>query len=66
MLWIKTALLQPGDGTHVITLEGPITVDEANDKVTFDYWTWAQPVKTMNTTLTSFKANYIGNITASF
>ncbi|MWC27108.1 hypothetical protein [Paenibacillus sp. MMS18-CY102] len=66
VLWIKTALLQPGDGTHVITLEGPITVDEANDKVTFDYWTWAQPVKTMNTTLTSFKANYIGNITASF
>lgn len=65
VLWIRTALLG-GSGTHVITLEGPITVDEANDKVTFDYWTWAQPVKTMNTTLTSFKANYLGNITASF
>jgi hypothetical protein len=65
VLWIRTALLG-GSGTHVITLEGPITVDEANDKVTFDYWTWAQPVKTMNTTLTNFKANYLGNITASF
>jgi len=66
VLWIRTVLLADLPGTHVITLEGPITVDEANDKVTFDYWTWAQPVKTMNTTLTNFKANYLGNITASF
>ncbi|GFN30044.1 hypothetical protein [Paenibacillus xylaniclasticus] len=66
VLWIRTALLQPGDGTHVITLESPITVDEANDKITFDYWTWANPIKTMSTSLSNFKANYLGAITATF
>jgi hypothetical protein len=65
-LWINTALLQPGDGTHMITLEGPIKIDEPNDKVTFDYWTWGQPVKTRTTTVTALLANYLGVITAEF
>jgi len=65
-LWIRTALLQTGKSTHMITLESPIAIDEPNDKVTFDYWTWGQPVKTMSTTLTAFKANYLGAITAEF
>ncbi len=65
-IWIKVALLQPGSATHMITIEGPITIDEINDKATFDYWTWGQPVKTMNTTWTALKANYLGVITATF
>jgi len=66
-LWVNAALLGvAGDSTHMITLEGPITINEATDKVTFDYWTWGQPVKTLATTFTSFKANYLGSITATF
>ena len=65
-IWIRIPLLQPGDSTHIITIEGPITIDEANDKVTFDYWSWGQPVRTLNTTLTALKANYLGVITAEF
>ncbi|BBH18671.1 hypothetical protein Back11_00160 [Paenibacillus baekrokdamisoli] len=65
-LYIRIPLLQPGTSTHIITLEGPITIDEPNDKVTFDYWTWGQPIRTLNTTLTALKANYLGVITATF
>lgn len=65
-LWIKTKLLQDSDGKHIVTLEGQITIDEANDKATFDYWTWGQPIKTLSTTWTALKANYLGVITATF
>ena len=65
-LWIKEALIQPGNGTHMITVEGPIAIDEAKDTVSLAYWTWGHPVQPMNTTLTSFKANYLGAITAAF
>jgi hypothetical protein len=65
-LWIRIALLQPGSATHMITVESPITLDEPNDKATFDYWTWGQPVKTLTTTVTALKANVLGAITASF
>jgi hypothetical protein len=50
----------------MITLESPITIDEVSDKVTFDYWTWGQPVKTMTTTVKAMKDNYLGVITATF
>jgi hypothetical protein len=50
----------------MITVEGPIAIDEPNDTVSFAYWTWGHPVQPMNTTLTSFKANYLGAITATF
>lgn len=65
-IWIKIPLLQPGTATHIITLEGPIKIDEPNDNVTFDYWTWGQPIKTLNTTLTALKSNFLGVITAKF
>ena len=54
------------DAAHMITLESPMTIDEANNKVTFDYWTWGQPIKTLTTTVDVLKANYYGAITASF
>ncbi|HSV65019.1 MAG TPA: hypothetical protein VLJ59_03800 [Mycobacteriales bacterium] len=67
VLWIKTALLQSSKGKHVIPLEGPITVDEANDKVSFQYWSWASdPVKTFTGSWTALKANYLGVVTATF
>jgi hypothetical protein len=65
-LFIRIPLLQAGDTTHIITLESPMIIDEPNDKVTFDYWTWGQPIKTLSTTLTALKANYLGVITATF
>jgi hypothetical protein len=67
-LWIRVSLL-PGDTRkdgHMITVEGPITIDEAHDKVSFDYWTWGQPVLKLNTTFTSLKKNLFGYIVATF
>ena len=66
LLWIKVTLLQQGNTNHVIPLESPIIIDEVNNKVTFDYWTWGQQIKSMATTLTAFKANYLGVTTATF
>jgi hypothetical protein len=65
-MWMRLPLI--GDnrsGTHMITIESPITINEAQDKVTFDYWTWGQPVKTCATTWTILKANFLGAITAT-
>ena len=50
----------------MITLESPMTIDVANNKVTFDYWTWAQPVKTLATTVDALETNYKGSIVATF
>ena len=66
-LWIGIELLERGRaGTHMITLESPLAIDEANDNVRLGYWTWGQPVRTLDTSLTSFRANYLGAITATF
>lgn len=68
-LWIDIALIQPsqlGKEAHILTLEGPIVIDEVNNQITFDYWTWGQPVKTLSTSLTAFKVNYLGVIVATF
>jgi hypothetical protein len=67
-LWIQVSLL-PGNtrkDAHIITVEGPITIDETNDKVSFKYWTWAQPVLSLETTFTSLKQNLLGYITLTF
>jgi hypothetical protein len=66
-LRIDVALISSGQkGGHVIALESPFVFDEANDKVTFDYWTWGQPVRKCETTIANFKANYKGAIIATF
>jgi hypothetical protein len=67
-LRIDVALIQPGSsGKHVIALESALNIDEPNDKVTFDYWTWGESsVKTCTTTVTALKANYLGAIIAEF
>ena len=66
-LWIDIKLLNdPRDSTHIITLESPMTIDEANNKVKFDYWTWGQPVKTLTTTVDALKSYYLGVIIVSF
>lgn len=64
-LWIEASLLG-AKGTHMITLESPMTVDEVADKISFDYWTWGQPVKTLSTKLSTFRDAYLGVITATF
>lgn len=65
-LWIRVSLLQPVKGTHIITLESPMVIDEAADTITFDYWTWGQPVRTGTFRLSEFEAAYLGAITAAF
>lgn len=66
-LWIKVALLGDSrEGSHMITIEGPLTVNEAADTAKFDYWTWGQPVKTLATSFTALKNNYLGSIVATF
>lgn len=66
-LWVAVKLLNdPRDGTHMITLESPMVIDQANNTVTFDYWTWGQPVRTLTTTVDALKQYYYGAITASF
>lgn len=66
-LRIDVALIQPGStGGHVIALESPFVFDEANDKVTFDYWSWGGKVTNYSTSITNFKATYKGAIIASF
>lgn len=66
-IWIEASLLiDASKATHMITIESPLVIDEPGDKITFDYWTWGQPVKTMSAKLSTFKAAYLGVITASF
>ena len=66
-LWVEASLVAPGSkSTHMITLETPFVIDEAADTISFDYWTWAQPVKTMAVKLSTFTAAYLGAITAGF
>lgn len=66
-LWIKISMLgDPRPSTHIITLESPLIINEAANSVTFDYWTWGQPVKSLQTTLDNFKSSYLGAIIANF
>lgn len=66
-LWIRQPLLgRPPGQSHMITVEGPLAIDEAADKVTFDYWEHGKPVATLKTTFTVMKASYLGSITATF
>lgn len=67
-LWIAAKLLGHPDtkATHMITLESPITIDKANNRITFNYWTWGQPVQKLEKTVEEFKAQYYGGITATF
>jgi hypothetical protein len=45
---IKTQLINPASsGYHAIALEGPITIDDVNNTISFDYWTWGGPVQTL-------------------
>ena len=66
-LWITADLVAPGsNATHMITLETPFVINEVADSITFDYWTWGQPIKTMATKLSTFVAAQLGTITAKF
>jgi hypothetical protein len=65
-LWIRASLITASKATHMITVESPIVINEAADNVTFDYWTWGQPVKTLSTKFSTFAPAYLGSITASF
>jgi hypothetical protein len=68
MLFIKTAMIHPtSSGRHFITLETPFIIDEANDSVYFDYWTWGNPTSTgAILTVAEFTNNYLGAIVATF
>ena len=66
-LWITADLVAPGsNATHMITLETPFVINEVADSIIFDYWTWGQPIKTMETKLSTFVAAQLGTITAKF
>lgn len=66
-LWITADLVAPGSNTtHMITLETPFVINEVADSIIFDYWTWGQPIKTMETKLSAFVAAQLGTITAKF
>jgi len=41
-LWIRVSLLPGNNHTtgHMITVKTPIVINEANNKVSFDYWIW--------------------------
>jgi hypothetical protein len=67
VLWIDAGMIEPGmSGAHVIALESPINYDVSNQTVEFSYWTWAQPIKTINLSLSDFRKNYWGKIVAAF
>ena len=66
-LWITADLVAPGSNTtHMITLETPFVINEVADSIIFDYWTWGQPIKPMETKLSAFVAAQLGTITAKF
>lgn len=68
VLNIRTAMIQPGSiGRHFITLESPFLIDEQNDSVSFDYWTWGHAtVDSASVTVENFTNNYLGAIIATF
>lgn len=66
-LWVKVSLLGDSrDATHMITLESPMVIDETQNTVSFDYWTWGQPVKTLNTSVDALKKDFLGAIVAEY
>ena len=68
-LFIRVNMIKPGDmRTHLIPVESPITIDNAANTITFDYWTWGrpQPYGTVSVPLSQFRADYLGALTAKF
>jgi Uncharacterized conserved protein len=66
-LWISVKLLGVQGGTHMVTLESPIQIDEVNKKVNFTCWTWGEKnLRKVETTIDSLKDNYFGVIIATF
>ncbi|HEV7681135.1 MAG TPA: hypothetical protein VGO68_03360 [Pyrinomonadaceae bacterium] len=66
-LRIKVAMIQPGSGNHIISLESPLVIDEVNNQVVFDYWTWGGLVTSpLPMKLADFSDNYLGAIIAKF
>jgi hypothetical protein len=66
-LRIKVAMIQPGSGNHIISLESPLLIDEVNNQVVFDYWTWGGLVTNPSPmSLATFTNNYLGAIIAEF
>lgn len=66
-LWVKTGLI--GDARnlpHIITVESPIVLDQAQNTVAFDYWTWGLTVQPLNTTMDKFQEYLWGTIIAEF
>jgi hypothetical protein len=66
LLHIRVQLLAPDFSTaandkrgHIITLSSRIHIDEANNKASFEYWTWARAPRTLQTTVTSLRENVI-------
>jgi hypothetical protein len=68
MLYIKTAMIRSGStGRHFITLETPFLIDEQQDSVYFDYWTWGHATSDgASLTVAKFTDNYLGAVIASF
>jgi hypothetical protein len=56
---IKTQLLQPSGGFHAIALEGPITFDDVNGNVSFDYWTWGSKPQTITKPIADVMNNLV-------
>ncbi len=66
-MWINADMIQPSDGRHVISLESPVVIDEANDLVTFDYWTYGHAsFDIASLTVAKFTNNYLGAIIATY
>lgn len=65
-LRIEESMLQPGTGRHVIALESPLVFDLNLQKVTFDYWSWGDPVATLTLALPHFQRTYLGAVIAEF
>lgn len=66
-LRVNIEMIQVDTGNHIISLESPLLIDEVNDSVIFDYWTWGEAsFRTFNKTVQDFTDNYLGAIIATF
>lgn len=65
-LCINAVLLEPDNiGSHIISLESPIEIDEPNNKIKFKYWTWGQSINDYEGFLGEFIKYYRGDVTAT-
>jgi hypothetical protein len=65
-LRVKEEMLQPGIGRHVISLESALVFDLALATVTFNYWTWGNPIAPITLALPHFQQTYLGAVIAEF